>query len=883
MFDLLFNSSNALSILAVIFSVSALRKISTLKGQVAQLTTRLADVTSEIDRLHDDTKSAAQHTTDVASEKNSIEQTTEHHMPELVTTGEPCQPAMDDVQPDLGLPAFQPPQNIAASTSPTLLERFTSHLKQHWLIWVGGAALLTGTAYLMQYIAQYIEFTPLMRVGSALIVSLLIIFTAERWHRHERNRSIIGIAYAPAVLSATGCMGLYCTILSSYFLYQFLSPLSSLIMMGIVSIFTLSLYLRLGPLMAVMGIIAGYTAPLWFFSHNSPIMALSCYMTFIAASGLFFTTQVRKSWLFPLTLIPFSAWMLIALYTVSNEALLSWSFIFLPIAIYFLLGVPNMGWRLNPHYVTFIAKKYRHTPIASAFIASLIILTFVLQSRELDAYLTTILLILILAFLPNVRGRYTNEPYLSVTVSAIAASLVVYLSPYPDALSSATTLLFLAVMTTLLLARTLLQYSAWSKVRSIQYLMLGSPLVLICAGWMSLDTLTDQDMWIWNIYALFAVASYLYLARWMPQVQSTLYACLHLIAAIGLCFNFSGIDLSYALALQSTLIAWQTRQGSLVPSPWILKLVVSAVLIRVTIASVMPQFIIDYSDMGGSLIPLGIVLILFYSGYLLIRTAAPTLKQWLEGALVHLMALMVFSQTQYWLADGDITHWYEMDFTHLVIYSCECLVMSMVYQFRATKTETLKRLYHYYASALFCLSLAIILYLNTAASPLLVEQVSGADIPILNWLTPGWLISGLLVLVITHYQMLPDFIEKRVGYIVGAFPISVWIGLSIRQFWQPVSITLASPTSMAEQISYSVVTIVIGLMFTLLGITQKTRVFNMIGLSVLAIVSVKVVFIDTAALEGILRALSFLILGSVLVAVGWGFQKLNDRAAISSD
>jgi uncharacterized membrane protein len=881
MFDLLFNSSNTLSILAVIISVSALRKISTLKAHITQLTTRLAEVISELDRLHDDIKSAEP--TEVAIEKSNIEQTAEHHAPELITIDEPCQPAVDDIPPNLDLPAFQPPQNIAASNSPHLLDRFTSHLKQHWLIWVGGAALLTGTAYLMQYIAQYIEFTPLMRISSALIVSLLIVLTAEWWHRHERNHSIISIAYAPAVLSATGCMGLYCTILFSYFLYQFLSPLSALIMMGIISIFTLSLYLRLGPLMAVMGIIAGYTAPLWFFSPSSPIMALSCYMTFIAASGLFITTQVRKSWLFPLALIPFAAWMLIALYSVSNEALLSWLLIFLPITIYLLLGVPNMGWRLNPRYVTFIAQKYRHTPIAAAFIACLIILAFVLQSSEFDAYLATLLLILVLAFLPNVRGRYTNSPYLSLTITAIAASLVVYLSPYPEDLPSATTIILLAVMTTLLLARTLLQYSAWPTIRSIRYLMLGSPLVLIGAGWMSVDRLADQNMWIWNIYAVFTVASYLYLARWMPQVQSALYACLHLITAVGLAFNFSGVDLSYALALQSTIIAWQTRQSSHVPSPWILKLVVSAVLIRVTIASVMPQFIIDYSDMGGSLIPLGIVLILFYSGYLLIRTTAPTLKQWLEGALVHLIALMVFSQTQYWLADGDITHWYEMDFTHLVIYSCECLVMSMVYQFRATKTETLKPLYQYYASALFCLSLAIIVYLNTVESPLLVEQVSGADMPILNWLTPGWLISGLLILVSTHYQMLPTFIEKRIGYILGAIPISVWIGLSVRQFWQPVSITLSSPTSMAEQISYSVVTIVIGVMFTLLGITRKTRVFNMIGLSVLAVVSVKVVFIDTAELEGILRALSFLILGSVLVAVGWGFQKLNDRAAISSD
>jgi uncharacterized membrane protein len=867
MFDLLFNSSNTFSLLALIFSILALRKISALKKDITKLTGRLAEMSHELNKLNDNPKPTGPIITECTVES---EPQTESRQPEVAS-----------ILPPLDLPTEPTSREMAAPRQPSLLERLTAHLKQHWLIWIGGAALLTGTAYLMQYIAQYIQFTPSMRMAGALTLSLLVIVAAEWWHRHERNNSHIGIAYAPAVLSATGCMGLYCTILFSYFLYQFLTPVTALIMMGGVSVFTLSLYIRLGPLMAVMGMLAGYTAPLWFFSHSSPIMALSCYITFIAASGLLITTRVKQSWLYPLSLIPFALWMLIALYFVPNHSALTWSLIFLPITIYFLLGVPNMGWRLDSHYPKFIAQKYHATPIAAAFIAGLIVLAFVLQSHSFNGYLITALLIFILAFLPNTRGRYTNQDYLSVTLCAIAASLVLYLMPYPDAFPPLAPLLLLASITTLLLSRTLLQYSAWSKTRSIQYLMLAAPVLLSAMGWISVDRFAEQTMWLWNSYEILLVLSYLYLARLMPHVQSALYACLHLILAIGLAFNFSGIDLSYTLAIQSTLIAWQTRQGYLTPASWILKLVVSAVLIRVTLASVIPQFIIDYSDMGGSLIPLGIVFILFYIGYSLVRQTAPALKQWLEGALVHLIALILFSQTQYWLSAGDISRWYELNFVHLVIYSCECLVMSLVYQFRAGKTDTLRKLYHTYASVLFSLSLIIMLYLNTVESPLLVDHVTGSDMPIVNWLTPGWLISGLLMLITTRYQMLPTFIEKKVGYILSAIQMSLWIGMSIRHFWQPISITLTSSTSMAEQLSYSVIAIVIGVLFTRFGVVKRVHRFNMIGLSVLALVSVKVVLIDTAELEGILRAISFLILGSVLVAVGWGFQKLNTRTALS--
>jgi uncharacterized membrane protein len=51
------------------------------------------------------------------------------------------------------------------------------------------------------------------------------------------------------------------------------------------------------------------------------------------------------------------------------------------------------------------------------------------------------------------------------------------------------------------------------------------------------------------------------------------------------------------------------------------------------------------------------------------------------------------------------------------------------------------------------------------------------------------------------------------------------------------------------------------------------------GLALLTLVTFKVFLIDAAALEGILRILSFLGLGLALIAIGWAYGKVLKRPA----
>jgi len=60
----------------------------------------------------------------------------------------------------------------------------------------------------------------------------------------------------------------------------------------------------------------------------------------------------------------------------------------------------------------------------------------------------------------------------------------------------------------------------------------------------------------------------------------------------------------------------------------------------------------------------------------------------------------------------------------------------------------------------------------------------------------------------------------------------------------------------------------------LLGLAGRHRILRLASAAILVLAVAKVFLIDMAALEGVLRALSFLGLGLVLVGIGLIYQRL---------
>ena len=82
-----------------------------------------------------------------------------------------------------------------------------------------------------------------------------------------------------------------------------------------------------------------------------------------------------------------------------------------------------------------------------------------------------------------------------------------------------------------------------------------------------------------------------------------------------------------------------------------------------------------------------------------------------------------------------------------------------------------------------------------------------------------------------------------------------------------------------ETYSYSALWLVIGVGLLVAGVQWKSHILRIASAALIAIAVAKVFVYDMRELEGVLRALSFIGLGAVLIGIGLFYQRLLKRAA----
>ncbi len=108
------------------------------------------------------------------------------------------------------------------------------------------------------------------------------------------------------------------------------------------------------------------------------------------------------------------------------------------------------------------------------------------------------------------------------------------------------------------------------------------------------------------------------------------------------------------------------------------------------------------------------------------------------------------------------------------------------------------------------------------------------------------------------------------------------VALTVRQTFQgPILTAFDLPNT--ENYAYSVAFLLLSLLWLWRGISGGARWLRMTGLAMLTLVTLKVFLIDAAALEGLLRVLSFMGLGGALIGIGWVYTKVLTREAAEED
>ena len=172
---------------------------------------------------------------------------------------------------------------------------------------------------------------------------------------------------------------------------------------------------------------------------------------------------------------------------------------------------------------------------------------------------------------------------------------------------------------------------------------------------------------------------------------------------------------------------------------------------------------------------------------------------------------------------------------------------------------------------------------------------------LLVWQNPIWtsadISQGLLFNEVNFAYLLPFLLygliawqsdDKRPRWYVIAICVysallgAAWINFYIHHLFHPGDFS-SGLISDAQQYTYSAVWLLIGIAVLAVGLYTQSKTWRAVSGLLISVVVVKVFLVDMSELTGFLRALSFISLGAVLMAIGYFYQRILSGQIGASD
>ncbi len=249
--------------ISCILAIVAFSKVSTLDRKLAKLK-------MEMGRLSDTLASGAK------------------PMVEPVAVSEKIEP------PPLGVD--QTPIGAAVEAPIVLQEKPKRDVEQalasRWFVWIGGAAVALGGLLLIKYAHDNGLISPALRVLLGLVFAAALVAAGEYV---RRSRSADVVDYVPAALSAAGLVTGFGSIYAAHALYDIIPGVVAFIGLGLIALGAFALSRLQGPLIAALGLIGAFAAPMLVTSPHPNAWAFYPYL-FVIVAASFFTLRGRNWW-----------------------------------------------------------------------------------------------------------------------------------------------------------------------------------------------------------------------------------------------------------------------------------------------------------------------------------------------------------------------------------------------------------------------------------------------------------------------------------------------------------------------------------------------------------------------------------------------------------
>lgn len=786
------------------------------------------------------------------------------------------------------------PPPLLPGPGPGLEER----LGTRWVVWIGGLALALGGFFMVRYSIEAGLLGPGVRVflGGLFAVALL---GAGEWTRRKESISAIEatpIANIPAILTAAGTAVAFATIYAAYALYDFLVPATAFVLLGIVAMCTLAAALLHGPALAGLGVVGAFVTPVLVSSGKPDFWALYVYLAIVSAAS-FGLARIRLwRWLAVTTIVFALLWTFPGL---DLGAQLVAPHVFHVIAGFVLASLLVVcGFMFGP-----TIEDGTIEPISSGslgaylFGAMLVVLSSAHADLGLIAFTILVAATLLVAWrAPSATGALGAAAALVFIVFAEWAvranpdMLVLPGGPLPGigpvATDSSVTLHL--VMAALFaagfgLAGFLAQGRSNSAIIPVVWAATATatPIALLVALYARiahLDRSIPFAILAVILAAAFAAATEALTRRehrpGLP-ISIALFATGTLGAlALALTFALEKGWLTIALALMSLGTAWISMQRPIPFLRWLAAIFAAIVTARVAYD---PRIVGD--DVGTTPIfnwllwGYGLPALSFWGASMFLRRRAddPPLRM-VEAAAILFTALLAFMEIRHFATGGRMTA--APSLLEFALQVCVTLAMAIGLERLRLRSGSIV---HNVGAVILTVIAGLIAVggLLLLENPLLWRTIVGG--PIFNYLLLGYALPSLLMLVLSYAVAghRPTAYANTLAGGALVFALA-YLSLEIRRFYHGPILSIGATTG-AEQYTYSIGWLGFGVVLLGVGILVNSERARLASAIVIALTILKAFVIDMSALTGVYRALSFMGLGIVLVAIGWLYQRILFR------
>lgn len=796
-------------------------------------------------------------------------------------------------------------------------ESLENLLGARWAVWAGGLALALGGIFLIRYSIESGLLGPGVRLSLAGLFGLLLIGAGELLRRKAlpQMAALHENAMIPGILTAAGSVSIFGAIYAAHGIYEFIGPTVTFVLLALTAFSVLGLSLLHGQALAGLGLAGSMITPVLVASTSPKPWAL---FGFLAVSQVATAAAARlRGW----HVVPGLAQMGLGLWAVLYVAVSDYAeltpvclALMAMIAAWMLLwpGRPTPRTVIDDISLDGLGRQLGSGPVwldlsmaLGVLLPALAIVNLVLQADLFAPYVFATLLATL-----GAAGSFGRGAIWPCCIAALGALL--------GAILDAGVLIQLLDIA-LDGGGVVIEASGLSMPLIATQLSLGAAFLLLAIAFLKRNGGTSAPVLsaVWAVIAatvplILAAISFTFYGTYVLDLTHGLFA-LALAAALlataeftqgdeadsridfirdvlvlgsfaalvlGLHALTDGLVTTLALAVSGFGYLMATRLRNWRALPWMMVLGVAGVLARIALDPTLvgAEALSRTPVFNQLLLGYGLPAVLAILGAWQMRNwPSLRLRNTLQGlaALFGLLAVAILVRHA---LNGGVLDTSAPTLGEQSIYTVLVIGLSGILMMLDLKSPS--PAFRFGSMVAGGLSMLQVLSLHLGALNPYFSGESTGKWPLINLLLIGYLIPGLGYAGLAYYAR-----GRRPAPYVALLALSgavlgfAWVTLSVRRFWHGPYIADWKGFGQAETYSYSVAWLVIGVALLVLGSRFGARSLRIASAVVVMISVGKAFLIDMSNLEGVLRALSFIGLGFVLIGIGLFYQKILTGAA----